>query len=84
VVSGTPEQIADRIQEWFTRGAADGFNVMPPHLPGGFEVFADEVVPILQRRGLFRTEYSGSTLREHYGLERPASRFQTPVAAAPN
>ncbi|EOM77881.1 FMN-dependent monooxygenase [Rhodococcus rhodnii] len=74
VVAGTPEQVADTIEEWFTSGAADGFNVMPPYYPGGLEVFAATVVPILQRRGLFRTEYSGTTLREHLGLPRPASR----------
>lgn len=72
---GTPEQIADRIQEWFTGGAADGFNVMPPWLTGGFDAFADEVVPILRARGLFRHEYAGTTLRDHYGLPRPNSRY---------
>lgn len=56
-------------------GAADGFNIMPPWLPGGFEAFADEVVPILQSRGLFRTEYTGRTLRGHFGLDRPASQY---------
>ncbi|BDM74201.1 monooxygenase (plasmid) [Streptomyces nigrescens] len=75
VVVGTPEQIADQLQEWFTQGAADGFNIMPPHLPGGLEDFVDHVVPVLQRRGLFRTEYTGRTLREHYGLPRPANRL---------
>jgi alkanesulfonate monooxygenase SsuD/methylene tetrahydromethanopterin reductase-like flavin-dependent oxidoreductase (luciferase family) len=75
VTAGTPEQIADRIQTWFEQSAADGFNVMPPQLPHSFDAFAQHVVPILQRRGLFRTEYSGRTLREHYGLERPASAF---------
>ncbi|WP_049580597.1 LLM class flavin-dependent oxidoreductase [Streptomyces sp. SBT349] len=75
VVAGTPEQVADQIQEWFENGAADGFNVMPPWLTGGFDVFADEVVPILRRRGLFRTEYTGTTLRDHYGLPRPRSAF---------
>ncbi|MFB7861307.1 LLM class flavin-dependent oxidoreductase [Streptomyces sp. NPDC056069] len=74
VLAGTPEQIADELQRWFTQGAADGFNIMPPHLPGGLEDFVDHVVPILQRRGLFRTEYTGRTLREHYGLVRPAGR----------
>jgi FMN-dependent oxidoreductase (nitrilotriacetate monooxygenase family) len=72
---GTPVQIADLIEQWFRSGAADGFNVMPPAFPEGFEVFLDEVLPILRKRGLFRSEYSGSTLREHYGLNRPASRF---------
>ena len=75
VVTGTPESIADQIQQWFEEGAADGFNVMPPWLTGGFDVFADEVVPILRRRGLFRTSYTGTTLREHYGLPRPTSVF---------
>ncbi|MFI9169663.1 LLM class flavin-dependent oxidoreductase [Streptomyces lincolnensis] len=81
VFAGTPEQVADQLQEWFTQGAADGFNIMPPHLPGGLEDFVDHVVPILQRRGLFRTEYTGRTLREHYGLARPANRLV--AAAAP-
>ena len=71
--AGTPEQVADAIQSWFEAGAADGFNIMPPTLPGGLDTFVDDVVPILQRRGLFRTDYSGTTLREHYGLPRPAS-----------
>jgi FMN-dependent oxidoreductase (nitrilotriacetate monooxygenase family) len=70
VTAGTPEQIADLIEDWFNDGAADGFNIMPPLLPLQFDVFATEVVPILQRRGLFRTGYTGTTLREHYGLPR--------------
>ncbi|QES47692.1 LLM class flavin-dependent oxidoreductase [Streptomyces venezuelae] len=74
VVAGTPEQIADQLEEWFTRGAADGFNIMAPVLPTGLADFVDQVVPILRRRGLFRTEYTGRTLREHYGLPRPANR----------
>jgi FMN-dependent oxidoreductase (nitrilotriacetate monooxygenase family) len=73
--AGTPEQIADELEIWFTRGAADGFNVMPPLLPGGLEDFVDHVVPVLQKRGLFRTDYTGATLRDNYGLERPASQF---------
>ncbi|MGY2257672.1 LLM class flavin-dependent oxidoreductase [Pseudomonas sp. SDO55104_S430] len=72
---GTPTQIADLIEQWFRSGAADGFNVMPPAFPEGFEVFLDEVLPILRKRGLFREEYAGTTLREHYGLSRPVSRF---------
>ncbi|HEY8533664.1 MAG TPA: LLM class flavin-dependent oxidoreductase [Micromonospora sp.] len=72
--AGTPEQIADTIEEWYRAGAADGFNIMPAVLPSGLEAFVDHVVPILQRRGLFRTEYTGTTLREHYGLPRPANR----------
>jgi FMN-dependent oxidoreductase (nitrilotriacetate monooxygenase family) len=73
VFAGTPEQVADEIETWFTGGAADGFNVMPPSLPGGLEDFVDHVVPLLQRRGLFRTDYTGTTLRDHYGLARPGS-----------
>jgi FMN-dependent oxidoreductase (nitrilotriacetate monooxygenase family) len=72
--SGTPEQVADAIQDWFDAGAADGFNIMPAVLPSGLEAFADHVVPILQQRGLFRTEYTGTTLREHYNLPRPSRR----------
>ncbi|HEY4455572.1 MAG TPA: LLM class flavin-dependent oxidoreductase [Pseudonocardiaceae bacterium] len=68
VVAGTPEQIADHIQFWFDNGAADGFNVMPPLLPSGLTDFVEQVVPLLTARGLFRSEYTGSTLREHYGL----------------
>jgi FMN-dependent oxidoreductase (nitrilotriacetate monooxygenase family) len=75
-IYGTPEQIADQLEEWFTQGACDGFNIMPPYLPGGLEEFVDNVIPELQRRGLFRTEYTGTTLREHLGLNRPASRFE--------
>jgi FMN-dependent oxidoreductase (nitrilotriacetate monooxygenase family) len=75
VFAGTPEQVADTLEEWFTNGAADGFNVMPPYYPGGLEVFTTEVVPILRARGLFREGYTGRTLREHLGLPRPESRF---------
>ncbi|MEU4830176.1 LLM class flavin-dependent oxidoreductase [Streptosporangium sp. NPDC023615] len=82
VVAGTPERIADQIEEWFTAGAADGFNVMPPILPGGLEDFVDHVVPELRLRGLFRTEYEGRTLRENYGLPRPASRYAPSAVAA--
>lgn len=74
VFAGTPVQVADELEAWFRGGAADGFNVMPPTLPGGLDDFVDLVVPELQRRGLFRTEYSGTTLREHYGLARPVNR----------
>ena len=73
-LAGTPEQIADALESWFTQGAADGFNVMPAALPSGLDEFVDQVVPILQARGLFRTEYEGRTLREHYGLARPGVR----------
>jgi alkanesulfonate monooxygenase SsuD/methylene tetrahydromethanopterin reductase-like flavin-dependent oxidoreductase (luciferase family) len=76
---GTPEQVADGLQTWFEEGGADGFNVMGPLLPSGLEAFVEHVVPLLQARGLFRTEYEGATLREHYGLPRPQSRFAEPV-----
>ncbi|WP_326950432.1 LLM class flavin-dependent oxidoreductase [Amycolatopsis sp. NBC_01307] len=74
VFAGTPVQVADELEAWFTGGAADGFNIMPPTLPGGLDDFVDLVVPELRRRGLFRTAYTGSTLREHYGLARPVNR----------
>lgn len=72
VAVGTPEQIADTIEHWFTSGAADGFNLIPPALPTSLEAFVDHVVPVLQKRGLFRTEYTGTTLRDHLGLALPA------------
>ena len=69
--SGTAEQVADAIQEWWDAGAADGFNIMPAVLPSGLEDFVDQVVPVLVDRGLFRDAYTGTTLRDHYGLARP-------------
>src|SRR5262249_31801036 len=81
--AGTPEQVADLIEDWFMDGAADGFNIMPPLLPYMFDVFVVEVVPILQQRGLFRTAYEGSTLREHYGLDWPVSQFPQAVCSEP-
>ncbi|MBV9563606.1 MAG: LLM class flavin-dependent oxidoreductase [Bradyrhizobium sp.] len=82
IIVGTPEQIADDIEAWFKAGAADGFNLMPDVLPSGLETFVDQVVPILQRRGLFRTDYNGSTLRDHFGLAKPPSRYARSVAKA--
>ncbi|MGM7423687.1 LLM class flavin-dependent oxidoreductase [Cellulosimicrobium sp. CpK407] len=73
--AGTPEQVADAIQDWYDAEAADGFNIMPAVLPSGLEQFVDHVLPVLRERGLFREEYEGRTLREHYGLERPANRY---------
>jgi FMN-dependent oxidoreductase (nitrilotriacetate monooxygenase family) len=70
VTYGTPKKIADTLEEWFTEGLADGFVVMPSYFPGAFDDFVDKVVPELQRRGLYRTEYAGTTLRSHLGLER--------------
>jgi FMN-dependent oxidoreductase (nitrilotriacetate monooxygenase family) len=74
--AGTPEQVADLIEDWFTDGAADGFNIMPPVLPAMLDDFSAEVIPLLQQRGLFRTAYTGKTLREHYGLPWPLSAFK--------
>jgi FMN-dependent oxidoreductase (nitrilotriacetate monooxygenase family) len=72
---GTPAQIADEMEEWLFTDACDGFNIMFPYVPGGLDDFVDHVVPELQRRGLFRTEYEGTTLRENLGLPRPKNRF---------
>jgi len=77
IFAGTPEQVADLMEDWFRDGAADGFNLMPPVLPWMLDVFVAEVLPILRRRGLFREDYSGRTLREHYGLPMPRSQFDT-------
>lgn len=70
-VVGTPVQIADQLQQWFEEGAADGFNIMAPWFPGGLDDFIQLVLPELRRRGLFRHEYQGRTLREHLGLRKP-------------
>ena len=80
--AGTAVQVADTIEEWFDAGAADGFNVMPAVLPSGLDRFVTEVVPILQQRGLFRTDYTSTTLRGHYGLARPRNQFTEGVALA--
>jgi N-acetyl-S-(2-succino)cysteine monooxygenase len=74
-LKGTPAQIADDMQTWFDAGAVDGFLIQPSHLPGGLDDFVDLVVPELQARGLFRTEYEATTLRGNLGLERPKSRY---------
>ncbi len=79
---GTPAMIADLMEEWLVTEACDGFNVMFPYLPGGLDDFVDKVVPELQRRGLFRTEYEGATLRENLGLPRPENRFFAATAKA--
>jgi alkanesulfonate monooxygenase len=75
-VIGTPKTIADTLEQWFVEQAADGFNIMPSFLPEGLDEFVDDVVPLLQQRGLFRHEYSGTTLRDHLGLERPDNRHR--------
>ncbi|WP_377848731.1 LLM class flavin-dependent oxidoreductase [Bosea sp. UC22_33] len=72
---GTPATIADAMEQWLVERGSDGFNVMFPYLPEGLDDFVDKVVPELQRRGLFRTEYAGTTLRDHLGLPRPENRF---------
>jgi FMN-dependent oxidoreductase (nitrilotriacetate monooxygenase family) len=72
VIYGTPSRIADIFESWFTGGMADGFVIMPAYFPGAFDDFVDKVVPELQRRGLFRREYAGTTLRDHLGLAPPA------------
>jgi alkanesulfonate monooxygenase len=82
---GTPAQVADEMEAWFKTGATDGFIVQASYLPGGFDDFVTLVVPELQRRGLFRRDYEGRTLREHLGLRRPANRHAsapTPHATA--
>jgi FMN-dependent oxidoreductase (nitrilotriacetate monooxygenase family) len=72
---GTAQTIADEMEQWLVEEGSDGFNVMFPYLPAGLDDFVGKVVPELQRRGIFRREYGGATLREHLGLPRPANRF---------
>jgi alkanesulfonate monooxygenase len=79
---GTPATIADQMEEWLTTYASDGFNIMFPFLPQGLDDFVDKVVPELQRRGIFRKEYEGRTLRENLGLPRPKNRFFEASGAA--
>lgn len=74
-VAGTPEQVAGVIADWFAQGAADGFNLIPPLLPSSLSAFVDQVVPLLRRRGLFREDYEGTTLRDHLGLPQPPSTW---------
>jgi alkanesulfonate monooxygenase SsuD/methylene tetrahydromethanopterin reductase-like flavin-dependent oxidoreductase (luciferase family) len=74
-VSGSPQHVADIMEAWFKSGAADGFNIMPPVMPGGLDDFVELVIPELQKRGLYRTCYEGRTLRDHLGLKRPRSRY---------
>jgi FMN-dependent oxidoreductase (nitrilotriacetate monooxygenase family) len=83
-LAGTPEQVADSMTTWFEHGAADGFNVMPAAMPSGLETFVEQVIPILQARGLFRHDYEGWTLRDHYGLPVPerTGRPATDLGAA--
>ncbi|HTC09479.1 MAG TPA: NtaA/DmoA family FMN-dependent monooxygenase [Acetobacteraceae bacterium] len=81
-VIGTPKIVADMMEEWFTTGAADGFNIQPPWMPQGAEDFVSMVIPELQRRGLFRTEYEGKTLRENLGLKPVPSQYARGAAMA--
>ncbi|MHB8284878.1 MAG: LLM class flavin-dependent oxidoreductase [Caulobacteraceae bacterium] len=74
-MAGTPEQIADMCEQWFLEGGADGFSLAPNYIPAGLDEFVDAVVPILQARGLFHTDYEAETLRENLGLPRPANSF---------
>lgn len=76
VVIGTPTQVADQIEDWFRQGVVDGFNLIPPLNPGFLEDFVDLVVPELQKRGIFRTEYEGRTLRDHLRLDRPENQHR--------
>lgn len=82
-VVGTPRSVADQLQQWFEEDGADGFNIMSPWLPGGLDDFIELALPELRRRGLFRTEYSGATLRQHLGLARPAHRAVAAASASP-
>lgn len=75
IIFGTPEQIADQLEEWISNDAADGFNLMFSHLPNSLEDFVTTVVPILQQRGIFRTEYEGDTLRKNLGLPKVENRY---------
>lgn len=81
-IVGSAVQVADMLEEWFTDGAADGFNILPPWLPTGLTDFVDLVIPELQRRGLYRTAYEGRTLRENLGLPFPVNRHTAARAAA--
>ncbi|HQS48448.1 MAG TPA: nitrilotriacetate monooxygenase, partial [Xanthobacteraceae bacterium] len=74
-VKGTPSSIVDQMENWFVNRGVDGFLIQPPVLPAGLDEFCEHIIPELQNRGLFRTEYSGSTLRENLGLRRPASMY---------
>jgi FMN-dependent oxidoreductase (nitrilotriacetate monooxygenase family) len=78
-IIGTPADAADEMEKWFTSEACDGFNILPSYYPGGLDDFVAMVVPELQRRGIFREAYEGTTLRENLGLRRPSSRYDAPA-----
>ena len=82
LIKGDIAHVADTMEEWHRDKACDGFNLVAPYLPGGLEQIIDLVIPELQRRGLFRTEYEGTTLRESLGLEQPSNRFFASEAVA--
>ena len=84
VIYGTPQRIADTLEDWFVSGLADGFIIMPAYFPGAFNDFVNLVVPELQRRGLYRKDYSGPTLRDHLGIGPPpaASKAELERAAS--
>jgi hypothetical protein len=79
---GTPQHLADVLENWVAEKAADGFVIIPPYLPGTLDTFVELVVPELQRRGLYRKAYEGKTLREHLGLARPDNRLARRPALA--
>ncbi len=81
-VVGTPQSVADQLQQWFEQDGAGGFNIMSPWLPGGLDDFIELALPELRRRGLFRSEYEGATLRQHLGLARPPHRAVAAAQAA--
>jgi hypothetical protein len=74
-VAGTPSAIVDQMENWFINRGVDGYLIQPPILPAGLDEFVEKIIPELQNRGLFRTEYTGRTLRENLGLRRPASIY---------
>jgi alkanesulfonate monooxygenase len=78
-IVGTPKDVADEMQKWFEAGACDGFNLVPSYFPGGLDDFVEMVVPELQRRGIYRTAYEGTTLRENLEIPRPESRHAAPA-----
>jgi alkanesulfonate monooxygenase SsuD/methylene tetrahydromethanopterin reductase-like flavin-dependent oxidoreductase (luciferase family) len=83
-VKGTPSVIVDQMENWFINRGVDGYLIQPPILPAGLDEFVDKIIPELQNRGLFRTEYTGPTLRENLGLRRPASMYAATADIAPS
>jgi alkanesulfonate monooxygenase len=83
-VVGTPADIADAFEDWFSAGAADGFNILPLTFPEGLNDLVDLVLPELRRRGLFRAEYEGRTLRENLGLPKPENRWAADRSKSPS